>query len=372
MKTRILVCGGRDADIDSAIVDACIADVVDEYNDTDVEFVSGAAKGGDRLGEAFAKQHGYTVVQFTPDWDKYGRAAGPIRNKQMINYIMESDNPIVIAFWDGHSAGTRNTIQLAQSNHIPVHIIRYNNNSSTITAGIQMNDGQIIYDWDRDEPEDILPLATQKVSKSTKKGHLFYYAFKANKGHDDWKEFLDTFKHSNDVEALKELTDHIANRLMMEFNSFECILYPKSSSILNELMIESLHMIDEFIPAYPVSKLSPKDVSFNWDLFEESFHGTSESHEKMVKRINSMLDRIHKSDTFSLQKQVYPMLRKYITGFLDIGDFEVALDDIINSQTILILDDIVTSGQTTSEIIRMLEDIGFEGDTVIFSLIYNK
>src|SRR5690606_39915459 len=50
------------------------------------EVVSGAARGIDRLGEAWAKFHGIPVKRFPANWDKYGRKTGAIRNKEMVRY----------------------------------------------------------------------------------------------------------------------------------------------------------------------------------------------------------------------------------------------------------------------------------------------
>ena len=234
-----------------------------------------------------------------------------------------------------------------------------------------MSGDKLIINWNEDDPEDILPLVNQTIVESRKHGHAFYYAFKANKQYSDWNKFLYTLKHY-DPNELKKITDRIASRFIAKFNNFDCILYPKSSSELNEIMIESLHEIDPYVPAYPVSKMDPSDITFDWDAFNAKFKGDEEQHNKTAKSIERMMDRIHSSDKFSLQKQVIPRLRKFIRGFLSIGDFEVALDDIVNSQTILILDDIVTSGATTLELINMLDDIGYEGDIVVYSIVYNR
>lgn len=372
IETRVLVCGGRDADIDPSIVDICISEIIEEFAEGEIEFVSGSAKGGDALGEQYAEDNGYSIVQFKPDWKKYGRAAGPIRNKQMVDYIQECDNPIVIAFWDGKSSGTRSTIKYAQDAGIDVHIIRYKNALQNVDSGIQLEDNQLVFNWKEDDPEDILPLVNQKVVKRTKNGHQFFYAFKANKGHDDWNEFISAFKHSSDIESLKKLTDQLASKLISQFNYFDCILYPKSSSDLNELMIESIQEISPFIEAYPVSKATPKDIQFDWELFNKNFNGTDEKYEQYVKKINYMMNKIHESDRFSMQHQVFGPLRKYIKGFLNVEDLDEALDDIVNSRAILVLDDIVTSGSTMMEIVNMLDDIGFEGDVVLFTILNNK
>lgn len=58
--------------------------------------------GADSLGEQFAKEHGLSCELHPADWNKHGRAAGPIRNAQMAEI-----SDALIAFWDGKSRGTK-------------------------------------------------------------------------------------------------------------------------------------------------------------------------------------------------------------------------------------------------------------------------
>lgn len=76
-----------------------------DFNNPDVlhEIVSGCAKGADTGGEHFAKQYNIPLVIFPADWDKYGNAAGPIRNKQMADYA-----DALLLVWDGKSKGSAN------------------------------------------------------------------------------------------------------------------------------------------------------------------------------------------------------------------------------------------------------------------------
>lgn len=74
------------------------------------EVVSGGAKGVDLLGEAYAIKHFLPIVPFWADWQKYGKCAGPIRNRQMAEYC----NAAIIV-WDGESSGTRNMIECMKS-----------------------------------------------------------------------------------------------------------------------------------------------------------------------------------------------------------------------------------------------------------------
>jgi predicted Rossmann fold nucleotide-binding protein DprA/Smf involved in DNA uptake len=87
----------------------------DEFN---MEIVSGGAKGADTIAESFAKVCRIPTKIFLPDWDKHGKAAGFIRNREIVDYC-----DMVIAFWDQKSKGTKNTIDTALKAGKPVWII---------------------------------------------------------------------------------------------------------------------------------------------------------------------------------------------------------------------------------------------------------
>lgn len=71
-------------------------------------FVSGGAKGADRLAEVYADSFEIPIEIIKPKWEKFGRSAGMIRNGEIIKAA-----DIVIAFWDGESKGTKNSIDRA-------------------------------------------------------------------------------------------------------------------------------------------------------------------------------------------------------------------------------------------------------------------
>ena len=82
--------------------------------------VSGGAKGADSLGEQYAKEHNIPCKIFKPDWNTYGKSAGFVRNKDIINAC-----DIVVAFWDGKTKGTEHSIMLAKRSNKIVHIIHF-------------------------------------------------------------------------------------------------------------------------------------------------------------------------------------------------------------------------------------------------------
>ena len=76
-------------------------------SDMDV-IISGGAKGVDKLAEDFAKANDIPFKEFKANWEKYGKGAGFIRN----SLIVEKAD-MVIAFWDGKSTGTKDSIDKA-------------------------------------------------------------------------------------------------------------------------------------------------------------------------------------------------------------------------------------------------------------------
>ena len=84
------------------------------------EVVSGGAVGPDIYGEIWACENKIPIKYFPADWKKHGKAAGPIRNEEMIDYIGKNGQVIII--WDGESRGTLSTIRLAKAKGITPHI----------------------------------------------------------------------------------------------------------------------------------------------------------------------------------------------------------------------------------------------------------
>ena len=91
-----------------------------------IVIVSGGAKGADSLGERFAKKYGIPVRRFLPDWNRYGKAAGPFRNEAMARFASEPGaEGALFAFWDEKSRGTQSMIMLADRYGLDVHIVQY-------------------------------------------------------------------------------------------------------------------------------------------------------------------------------------------------------------------------------------------------------
>ena len=115
---KIIIAGSRDFN-DYEFLKKKLVNLRDLFIDDDV-IISGHARGADALGERFAKEYNIPLKLFPADWNKYGKSAGYIRNKEM------ADNAdVLVAFWDGKSRGTKNMINIAIDKGLEVHIVRY-------------------------------------------------------------------------------------------------------------------------------------------------------------------------------------------------------------------------------------------------------
>ena len=75
------------------------------------EVVSGCCRGADEYGERWADHRGVPIKRFPADWSTHGKAAGPIRNRQMAEYC--APNGAVALFPGGR--GTESMRKIAIS-----------------------------------------------------------------------------------------------------------------------------------------------------------------------------------------------------------------------------------------------------------------
>ena len=94
-----------------------VTDIGKYISDCD-EVVSGGAKGVDTCAAEYAKSNGLKLTVFLPQYERYGRSAPILRNKEIVNYADK-----VVAFWDGSSKGTLSVIKYAETVGKPCKVI---------------------------------------------------------------------------------------------------------------------------------------------------------------------------------------------------------------------------------------------------------
>ena len=129
-------------------------------------------------------------------------------------------------------------------------------------------------------------------------------------------------------------------------------------------------------------KALPSNISFDMkayekqyldDILENGMPRYSEAAKEQVKSsINAMLEMIHQKDYFTIDKDVKKSrLRPYIMNFLRFGsDEEKELCSMIRQQNVLVIDDVITSGDTITDVIKVVKDHG--GDPVVVTVLIDK
>jgi hypothetical protein len=120
---RVLFCGSReftDRDIIRMAVHG--ANSVATMLGRPLVVIEGEARGADQRARVEAEDLGVEVRRFPADWDQHGKAAGAIRNRQMLK---EGQPHCVLAFADDikNSKGTRDMCSIADAAGVPAYII---------------------------------------------------------------------------------------------------------------------------------------------------------------------------------------------------------------------------------------------------------
>lgn len=115
---KVLVCGGREP---SENMNRFVCRILYAFNGFyGIETViHGGATGVDSYADNWTDIRLIRRLKFPADWDKHGKAAGPIRNLQMLK---EGKPDLVISFSGGR--GTANMVSLAHREGVKVIDLR--------------------------------------------------------------------------------------------------------------------------------------------------------------------------------------------------------------------------------------------------------
>jgi hypothetical protein len=119
---KVIIAGSRSYEDEGKDCDVLVRSAMEMYADAfgepPKEVVSGNAIGIDQAGERWADANKIPVTTFIPDWQSFGKSAGPRRNRSMAKYA-----DALVAIWDGKSRGTKNMIDEAETAGLAVLII---------------------------------------------------------------------------------------------------------------------------------------------------------------------------------------------------------------------------------------------------------
>ena len=112
---RILVAGSRNLKPTQLEFDQALALIRNgSHKHEEFTVINGTAQGVDTAGQEWGLARHHTIEEHAADWGQYGKRAGYIRNKEMV----DSGVDFGIIFWDGQSKGTANTMKLLREAHV--------------------------------------------------------------------------------------------------------------------------------------------------------------------------------------------------------------------------------------------------------------
>jgi len=100
--------------------DMMFREYMEKYVSENDTIVTGDADGADHMARIWAAEHKMPLMVFPANWKLHGIKAGPMRNQQIVD---ASDK--MVAFWNGLSRGTANSIDNAQRRGIHLIVARY-------------------------------------------------------------------------------------------------------------------------------------------------------------------------------------------------------------------------------------------------------
>lgn len=111
-----------------------------------ITIISGRARGADTVGVRWAEHYGYAVDAYPADWDRYGKRAGFLRNRQM---LQEGKPDLGIEFPGGR--GTADMHSQLQRAGVPVYVVPYTAPSGRVSIWPRSTL------WRRPRPEILTP-----------------------------------------------------------------------------------------------------------------------------------------------------------------------------------------------------------------------
>lgn len=137
---RLLVTGSREW-VDRELMERVLLKLTAGADH--VCIVHGAARGADRLSSVVARAHEWSVIAVPADWDRYGRSAGFVRNRFMLEQYAPD---LVAAFKVGFdrtllSGGTEHMVALAIGQGVRAYVA---DGRSLITVRRPLEQGEML------------------------------------------------------------------------------------------------------------------------------------------------------------------------------------------------------------------------------------
>lgn len=340
-----------------------ILDIIQKNKLSVTKIISGGADGADKIAEMFADQFNIPIDVILPDWS-IGQRAGLIRNTEI---IQKSD--YVIAFWDGVSRGTLDSINKSKKANKKLFVIKIS--PEHINEGIKLNsDNTYDFDFKKDGVDDLLSLTYNKnyITRKISRGVVSYFTYKINPNAIKTKILYyikDELKKTSQYDHfLNKSVLGLFNNPHINVSDVDLILIPESGSDVN---LDLAHKIKNKIPNAlfmkdVILKNQPENITVDYDLLKKMGY-----QQNTIMNIQKMVDGAVVNGAFKMKK-IEPRFRRFIINFLKVDITNRNLFNTLVNGKVLIVDDIFTEGTTLREAQRLVS-LYAPKEIILFSLI---
>ena len=245
------------------------------------------------------------------------------------------------------------------------------------------DDGNYVFDYTVSYPKDILILQPPQPVASTHGDNVYWfgYSFRPEVSSPDREQFINYIKGLSDP----SITDKELERLlvmplraldqMINRYAIDCFVYPLSGR--SELVTKMVQTINRFTSrdmdkiSFELVKSLPRDVTFDEEMLRADIGHDPNRFKQVMEYVNSVvLPSIHKEGYFSLAERVKKSkYRKYITNYLSISEDDMERLAKLDGASVLVVDDINTSGATLDEILRTIRKVNRSCRIFLYTLI---
>ena len=257
-------------------------------------------------------------------------------------------------------------------------------NIKIINEGIRYDSQSNSYliDFNIDNKEDIIKLKGPDIYASELMSNVYWfgYSFDESVSRASRTKFINWLKGLDS--SIPAPTEGQYERLISKplvaldkkigLNNIDLFVYPLSgrSNLVNHIIKVCDDALDRDISDISIEMIKnmPQNITFDWDRFKREFTGDQNIFKQMSDYIETLMEKIHHLDYFSIGRDVSTKYRRYIKDFLNIGT-QFPVSKMEKAKSILIVDDISTSHTTLKYIINTLKGINNQIPIYIFTLI---
>ena len=251
-----------------------------------------------------------------------------------------------------------------------------------IFSGVRLDsNGKYVFDYYSNSDSDLINIQDPRLYESIfgNKVYRFGWQFTDIATSKDRTLFINFLKGIGDYKISEdELVKFISRPLAsldasVNLYDIDFFIYPlsKRSKLVSDIVkvINRCTSRDMEKMSFELVKSIPNDVEFDWNSFIADIGDDNNRLSQMTEYVkNELMPKIHTLDYFSLVKSVKPEYRSYITNYLRFSSEDADKIASLENKTMLIVDDMNTSGSTLDEILRIIGKLNNKCIIYIYTL----